>query len=485
LSQALPLPIVIPLIGALVVPLIGLRSARAAHWFALASLLLGFGSACRVFTEALKLGSVSHSAGGWPAPWGIELVADPIGAALAGLVLAIALLVWIYSGRDEPRTGLSAGAFASLYLLLVGGLVGMTLTGDLFNLYVFIEISGLAAYALTAAGGERAVVASFRYLLVGTVASSFYLLGVGYLYALTGTLNMVDVAARLPASGATSSLVVALALITIGLAVKAALFPLHGWLPDVYSYAPTPVAAFSAGVMAKVSVYALIRILYEVLGATGPAQQALPLLTWAASIAMLAGSAMAIAQRDVRRMLAYSSVAQMGAILLGVSLANTAAMIGALLHVLHHALMKSCLFLIAGGVAGPSHTVPLDRFAGLGQRMPVTSAAFLVATLSLIGLPPTAGFFSKYYLVLGAIESGEGIAVFALVVSSLLTAGYCFRLLERVYLRSPGEDAPTGELPAAMLVPIATLAAAIAVVGFANQPIVARVIRAALPAGLE
>lgn len=485
MSQALPLPIVVPLIGALAVPLIGLRSVRAAHRFTLVSLLLGLAAACRVLAETLTLGSVRHAVGGWPPPWGIELVADPIGAALAVLVLGVASLVWIYSGRDASSPGLSGGAFAALYLLLVSGLVGMTLTGDLFNLYVFLEISGLAAYALTAGGGERAVVASFRYLIVGTVAGSCYLLGVGYLYALTGTLNMADMAARLPASGSSSALAVALALVTIGLAVKAALFPLHGWLPDVYSYAPTPVAAFSAGVMAKVSIYALIRILFEVFRAAGPAEHALPLLSWAACIAMLAGSALAIAQREVKRMLAYSSVAQMGAILLGVSLANPAAMIGAMLHVLHHAVMKSCLFLIAGGVAGPSQGVRLDRFAGLSRRMPVTSTAFLIATLSLIGLPPTAGFFSKYYLVLGAIEAGDGVAVFALVVSSLLTAGYCFRLLERVYLRAPTDDSPTAELPAGMLTPIAALAVAVALVGLFNQPIVAYVIRAALPTSLQ
>ena len=199
-------------------------------------------------------------------------------------------------------------------LLVTGasGLLGITLTGDLFNLYVFLEISSLAVYALLASGGDRAVVATFRYLIVGTVAASFYLLGLGYLYAVTGTLNMADLAMRLPEVGGGSAVTVGVVLIVVGLAIKMAVFPLHGWMPDAYTYAPPPVTMFIAAVMSKVSAYALVRVLFFVLPATGAVEPALAVLSWVAAGGVLGGSVLALAQTDVGRMLVYSSVVQMG-----------------------------------------------------------------------------------------------------------------------------------------------------------------------------
>jgi multicomponent Na+:H+ antiporter subunit D len=411
---------------------------------------------------------------------------------MALLIGGMALPAVLYAG--PAVSGWPAGqvgAFYSLFLLLVTGLLGMVVTGDLFNLYVFLEISSLAAYALLASGGSRAVVATFRYLLIGTIAATFYLLGVGYLYAVTGTLNMADLTALLPSIVTSSPFVVAVAFVTIGLAIKAALFPLHGWLPDVYTYAPAPVSGFIAAVMAKVSAYALLRVLVFVLQTEGAAGQALLVLHWASVVAILAGSLLALVQQDLRRMLAYSSVGQMATVVLGMALGTHAALQGALLHMLNHAVMKGCLFLAVGGVQWRTGHVQLADLVGMGQRLPLTMAAFGVAAGSMVGLPPTAGFFSKWYLLTGALEAQDWSAVLVLILSSVLSMVYFFRVLEVAYLRQPAAPvhAPRArarrpELPWSMLLPIVLLAVLIILLGVWNQVIVTQVIQYALPRGV-
>jgi multicomponent Na+:H+ antiporter subunit D len=488
MSAHLPvLIVVVPLLAAAVVPLVSFRSARLARGVTLAALAATVAIACAALGRALEEGTIRYHLGGWPPPWGIEYVVDPLAGAVAVLVAAFGLLVAVYAGpflAGVPRIG--AGGFHAVYLLLVTGLLGMTVTGDLFNLYVFLEISSLAAYALIALGGPLGVVASFRYLLLGTVAGSFYLLGVGYLYALTGTLNMADMAVRLAPLGDSPGVTVGVALIVVGLAIKMALFPLHGWLPDAYTFAPTPVTGLVASVMTKVSAYALFRILFFVVTPAAIAADALTLLGWAAAVAVVAGSAMALAQTDVRRMLAYSSVGQMGYIVLGIAIGTPLALAGALLHILNHAVVKGCLFLAAGGVQFQMDATHVAGYAGASRRLPVSMAAFAIAAASLVGLPPTAGFFSKWYLLLAAVEGGLWPFALALVASSLMTAVYLFRVIQRSYFAEcPDAARPRGllrELPAGMLAPIVLLAAATLLIGILNQSIVTHVIAFALPA---
>jgi multicomponent Na+:H+ antiporter subunit D len=243
--------------------------------------------------------------------------------------------------------------------------------------------------------------------------------------------------------------------------------------------------------MTKVSVYVLLRVLYFVLRTEGAAQHALTLLGWASAVAILAGSLLALAQRDIRRMLAYSSVGQIAYIILGITLATPAAMLGALLHILNHAVMKGCLFLVVGGVQWRTGHNQIPEFTGMGRRMPLTMAAFVVAALSMIGIPPTAGFFSKWYLLTGALEARDGIAVAVLIASSLLSAGYFFRVFAVAYFSPP--EVPTNEpatlvwrqeLPGSMLGPIAVLALAILALGLWNQSVIRHVIQPALPQAL-
>lgn len=497
ITHAPVLIVIIPLVIALVLPLIALRSvllARALLLLTLAAVGLLAGTA---LSRVLESGTWHYALGGWAPPWGIEYVVDPLSGGMAVLIIVIAFLVAVYAGpHQQSWTPSRAGVFASLYLLLVTGLLGIVLTGDLFNLYVFLEISSLAGYALLANGNIRSAVATFRYLIIGTIAATFYLIGVGYLYALTGSLNMADIATRLPGVTNSSVFIAAIVFIVIGLTIKAALFPMHGWLPDAYTYAPAPVIGFISAVMAKVSAYALFRVLYFVLRPEGAVQQAMTFLSWAAAIGIVLGSLFALAQRDIRRMLAYSSIGQMGYILLGIALGTPAALIGALLHVLNHAVMKGCLFLIAGGVHWRTGRHTIDEFVGMNRRMPITMAAFVVAALSMIGLPPTAGFFSKWYLLSGALEANAWPCAAALILSSLLSAVYFFRVIEISYLRQPdGAAASAGEhaahpapapitrheLPARMLVPILVLATGILVLGLLNQTVVTQVIQQALP----
>ncbi|HJN44367.1 MAG: hypothetical protein CL477_04280 [Acidobacteria bacterium] len=489
MSEHLPILIVLcPLAAALLVPLAARLSPRLARGIAVAAPVGALVCAVAALRVALDRGPWHYYLGGWAPPWGIEYVVDPLGGGMATLVALLASLVAIYAGPYlRARSAFRAAIFDSLFLLLTGGLLGITLTGDLFNLYVFLEISSLAAYALLASSGERAVVATFRYLLIGTIAASFYLLGLGYLYALTGTLNMGDLAMRLAEADGGSAMTVGVVLIVVGLAIKMAVFPLHGWMPDAYTYAPPPVTMFIAAVMSKVSAYALVRVLFFVLPATGVVETALAVLSWVAAGGVLAGSILALAQTDVRRMLVYSSVGQMGYVVLGLSLGNATALTGALLHVVGHAVAKGCLFGAVGSLPRQTVQAEVAGFAGASRRAPLTMAAFTVAALSLVGLPPTAGFFSKWYLLQGALEVDAWFFAAVLLMSSLLSAVYFFRVIERIYFAAdsaaaePGAPRRRTQPSLRMLGPVITLGAAVLLIGIFNGRLVAAVISRALP----
>ena len=478
--------VVIPLVTAIMTPLVARMNVRAAQVLDTGVCLTVFLCATTALLRVLDTGPWHYELGGWAPPWGIEYVIDPLSAGMAMLVSFVATLVSIYA--DAQRRQLPegrSGLFDSLFLLLVAGLLGIVVAGDMFNLYVFLEVASLAAYGLLSTGGTRAVVATFRYLLLGTIAASFYLLGVGYLYAMTGTLNMADLTTHVPTIVGTAPFGVAVTFIVLGLAIKMAVFPLHAWQPDAYAYAPAAVTGFMAAVMSKVSAYALFRILYFVLRAEGAAAQIISVMGWVAIAGAVAGSVMALAQTDVRRMLAYSSVSQMGFILFGFSLLNPDALTGALLHIVNHAVMKGCLFLAVGVIVWRTRAVTVNGFSGMSQRLPWTSAVFTLAALSMIGLPPTAGFFSKWYLLRGAVDASAWAFVATLVFSSLLSAVYFFRLIERMYFFTPSDEgvrrARLFEVPIGMLGPVVTLGAAVLLLGLLSHPIVVTVVRAALP----
>lgn len=460
---------------------------RALAWpVAFASLVATLANALALLQRVVQHGPVRHSLGGWPAPVGIEYVVDGLGAFVVAVIAAIAVLVAIYARAAVPHEQPEQEvAFLGMLLTLLLGLTGMVLTGDLFNLYVFFEISALAGYSLLAVGSDLAPLASFRYLLLGTTGASFYLLGIGFLYFLTGSLNMADVARLLPTVQDNPALPAALALIVVGIGLKMAMFPLFGWLPDAYTHACSTTTAIIAPVMTKVAAFALLRILFFVFGidlvvAMLPAGT---LIAWLSAIGIVVASALAIAQRDVKRMLAYSSIAQVGYIGVGIGLANPFALTGAVLHILNHATMKCCLFLVAGSVAQHAGRASVAEYAGLGRLMPWSFASFTLAALAMVGLPPTNGFFSKWYLLLGTIGAGDWLLAAVVVGSSLLTAGYFFRLLERVYTRPLAGEAPppTGDAALALRAPAVILGVAVLVLGLCNAWIVTEVLQPSLP----
>ena len=460
----------------------------------LAALAVSCAAAVATARTALAGSPAVYHLGGWMPPWGIEFRIDELGALMVLLLSGVTLVVAAYSRRSilQELPGHET-PFYCLYLLLVAGLHGIVATADLFNMYVFLEITSLASYTLVALAGGAALVAAFRYVILGTVGAAFYLLAVGYLYSITGTLNMSDLAGLLPALHDSNALRVGFAFLVIGLGIKMALFPLHAWLPGAYAEAPSAVSALIAATTTKVAAFALIRMLFLVFEPSFSIE-VLPvaeLLAWAGAAAMVFGSVLALAQTDLKRLLAYSSVAQIGYIALGAGLANADGLTGGLLHVVNHAVMKGCLFLAAGAIVYRTGTRDIAALGQLGARMPWTAGAFTVAAFAMVGIPPGAGFFSKLYLILGAVEAGRWVFVVAILLSSLLALAYFVKVIRRMYFPAEGPGGVAAgageprrdEAPASMVAPTVILAACTVLLGLVNGAIVSRFIAPALPAG--
>ena len=474
LLEHLPLLLVaIPLLAAPLCVLIDRR--EASWWIAVAASGASFSSAVYLLAMVAGSGTVNYHLGGWAPPWGIELRVDLLGAYVLLIVTAMAPAVLLFARRSvEKEIPTENGPrFYAAFLLVFAGLAGITATGDAFNVFVFLEISSLASYALISMGRERrALTAAFQYLIMGSIGATFILIGIGFLYMMTGTLNMQDLAERLPAVSDTGTVRAGFAFLTVGIGLKLALFPLHLWLPNAYAYAPSVVSAFLAATATKVAVYALLRFLLGVFGidfALGqmPLDMILLLLGLAA---VLSASLVALYQENVKRMLAYSSVAQIGYMAIGIGLASSAGISAAVLHLFNHALMKGALFLALGAVAYRLGTVCIRDFAGLGYRMPWTMAAIVIGGLSLIGVPPTAGFVSKWYLVLATLELGLWPVALLILVGSFMALVYVWRLVEAAYFDPlPKGREAVREAPLTMLIPVWLLTAANLHFGFHTE----------------
>jgi multicomponent Na+:H+ antiporter subunit D len=444
-DAVLPLLIALPLLAATVPLLAGLWVDTAGWPVAMTtSLLVSALAGWLTWTVSpwSTTGSqrLVHDLAGYPAPYGIELVGDGLSAILALLISVVAVAVLIY-GRT---TGPQSNAFYSGYLLLTGGLLGMALTGDLFNLFVFLEIVGLVSYALIASNDDgRAAYGALKYLFLGTTGASLYLIGVGYAFVATGTLNMGDMATELAALGYSDPLVqAAFGFILVGFMLKIAIFPLHTWQPDAYTYAPDTVSAYISALVSTTAAYALIRIAYGVF--TVDFFAANPLLTDAvllvASISIVVGSLLALLQTGIKRVFAYSSVAQFGMILAAIGLNSETALFGAVIHLVGHGLMKATLFMGAGVLASAYDATTIADYAGLAKREPITSGMMAITGLALVGIPPSVGTLGKWFIALGAIEEGSWSVAAVIFVSTLLTLTYIGRLIEALYFTQPADD---------------------------------------------
>lgn len=458
------LAVLLPLMSAPLCVLID--RARAGWLIALIASWLSFAASIGLLIQVGDGSALSYRLGGWAPPWGIEYRVDLLAAFVLLIVTAIASLVMMFA-KDSVEQEIPHERIARFYaalLLVFAGLAGIVVTGDAFNVFVFLEISSLASYAVISMGHDRrALNAAFEYLVMGTIGATFILIGIGFLYMMTGTLNMQDLAARLPEVSDTRTVRAAFAFLTVGIGLKLAMFPLHLWLPNAYAYAPSTVTAFLAATATKVAVYVMLRFMLGVFSSDFAfgAMPLEPILMGLGLIGILSASLVAVFQFNVKRMLAYSSVAQIGYMLLGIGLASTTGVAAATLHIFNHALMKGALFLALGAVAYRIGGVTLRDFQGLGRRMPWTMAAIAIGGLSLIGVPPTAGFVSKWYLVLGTLEQGLWPIALLVLIGSLLAVIYVWRLVEAAYFGTADTDVPEiREAPLSMLIPIWILVAA-------------------------
>ncbi|MDD4563026.1 MAG: monovalent cation/H+ antiporter subunit D family protein [Syntrophomonadaceae bacterium] len=471
MTEHLPvLVIIIPLVLALIAPVAG-RLNRIYSWaIALLATLFSFVGSVLLLHQVMYSGAISYWMGGWEPPWGIEYVIDYFSGFVLVIVSFLAVAVTIFARKsvadeiDEKKIP----AFYGVYLLFIVGLMGMIVTGDIFNLYVFLEISSLTGYALVAMGKRRkAPLAGFRYLVIGTVGATFILLGIGYLYIATGTLNMADLGARLPGLFNSKLVITAFAFFAIGFSIKIALFPLHTWLPDAYTYAPSAVSALMASTGTKVGAYSFIRIIFTVFGVQVFLNQWVSVPYFfliIASVAMLVGSILAIAQTNIKKMLAYSSVSQIGYIILGVALMNPIGLQGGLLHIFNHALMKCALFMSVGCIAYKTGITNIADLKGLGFKKPYSMVAFTAGALSMIGIPLTVGFVSKWYLAMGSLENGMWYLIPVIVISSVLMLVYFWRVIDNIFFKA-GDAVKMPATPASMLIPTVVVAALCLVFG--------------------
>jgi multicomponent Na+:H+ antiporter subunit D len=442
-SHWLPALVAIPIAGGVLAPIF---SRRTASVWGLAVLAATLGVAL-FLTGLLAEGVVSYPMGGWPVPFGVELRFDILSGFATAVALISALAIAFSLGADGPVT--APEGIAAL-LLCTGGMMGFLVAGDFFTLFVFLEILSISAYGMVGMSDERgAGIAAFRYLLMGATASIVILLSVGLLYALTGSLNVGDVQLRLPDGGL--PLYLALGGFTAGFLLKAAAFPLHVWLPDAHATAPSAVSAILSGLVVKMGVIGLLR--------TPGLGQVSELLVWIGAASLLAGALFALVQDDLKRLLAYSTVSNIGLIVLGLPLHRT----GATIHILNHAVVKAALFLAAGAFIHRAGSRALD---GVGRCMPVTTAAFAVGAMAVIGIPPTAGFTGKWLITVGALEVGRPVFAVILLLSSLILALCYARFLVALAFRPARTDIQ--EAPVSMLVPILLLVALSVVLGLAG-----------------
>jgi len=472
--------VVLSLFSAFTIFVAGWFEKKSCVFISIATLVTQFILSIMILHHVLTRGPIHYWLGGWQPPWGIEYVMDALNAYVLIVLLFLALVCAIYSKKNiEHELPQKRVSFYTIYQLLITGLCGITVTGDIFNMYVFIEITSLSAYALIAARGKIALKASFTYLILGSIGACFFLLGIGFLYSVTGSLNIHDLSLLLPPLYGNRVVKAAFVFFIVGLSIKMALFPLHTWLPDAHAFAPSEISAMLSGIIIEIATYAFIRVAFSVF--TVNFIKLLPIfdiLCWVAATAIIIGSILAITQLNLKRMLAYSSVANMGYIMLAVGLSTSATnypwggLTPASMHILNHALMKGCLFLVAGAFIYKADLWYIADLRGLGRKMPYTCAAFAIAALSMIGVPPSVGFVSKLYIILASLEAKKIVFVVIILLSSLLNLVYFWRVIETLYMKreegkehSSTSSSSKNELPLSMLIPVLTLASLCIIMG--------------------
>ena len=486
MSHQLPaILFLLPLFAAISMPVVCLKHR---HWSKSISLTI---LAAMVLVSILNLhnvvnhGEVRYAFSGWTAPLGIEWVADGLASVILVLLSVLGLLGVVFTGPTSPKAlGGRIVNYYTLILLFFSALTGIVFAADFFNIFVFLEVAAISSYALIGVAGGRALFAAFRYLILGTIGASIYLLGVSYLYAVTGTLNMADMADKLPFLLGSKALVGGLLFIFIGLGIKMALVPFHSWMPEAYAYAPDSVSPIMASLLTKIVLLAWVRIIYWVLNAS-IAIFDIPILQLVAVLGALAaviGASLALAQRDIKMMFAYGGVSHIGIILIGIGQGNQTGFVGGIFYLLNDAVMQAALFFIAGVAFYQYGVRTIDDLGRVGKQAPWLTGSLIVVALGMIGLPPTGGFFGKWNIILGALEASNYVSVAAVLLSTLLTLAYFVKLFEGIFRQtSTGLDLQFGEFPLSFKMTLGVTSAAIMLLGLFSSPIVQLLLNHALP----
>ncbi len=465
--------VVFPLIAA---PFCAVMPWKKLSWFLASAIsLITFIIALSICYYVVHNGPIYYVMGGWEAPFGIEYRVDLLNALMLVMVSAIGALtsVYSYNSVDSEIESARQPSFYCLFLLCLAGLLGMLITNDIFNIYVFLEISSLASYALISLGKDRrALVAAFEYLILGTIGATLILLSIGLIYSMTGTLNISDISVRLPGLSNTLTIKAAMALFVMGLSLKMAVFPLHMWMTKSYTHAPSVITAFLAGTASKVAVYLFIRVLFTIFGYKFLPIYISEILIILALFSIVVGSLVAVYQDNVKTMLAYSSVANIGYIVLAIAIANRSGISAAVLTLFAHSFAKSALFMAVGCVAIKTGGVNIKNFKGIAAKMPFTMAAFLLAGLSLIGVPGTAGFLGKWSMLQALFEKNMWPVFVVVIFSSLLSIVYIWRIIEVAYFKDNFDEVEKiSEAPFAMIMSLWVLVGASLFFGIYTKPL--------------
>ena len=493
-SQYPALIVTVPLLSALFISIAGWVNKRWCFPIAVAALGIAAYSSIGLLFRVMNEGVIVYKLGGWDPPMGIAYYVDHLNGLVLVVVSIVAFLNIIAAKKSvEQEFPDKTAPFYTLYVLMVTGLLGIVVTGDAFNLYVLLEIAALTGYGLIAMGGGRGPLSALNYLYMGTIGACFDLLGIGYLYIMTGSLNMVDIARILPDLYQSKAVMAAFIICMVGVWIKMAFFPLHAWLPNAYTYAPSASSSLIAPLVTKVMIYVMIRLIltiftpefsFNILAVSRP-------IVWLAVIAIVMGALLALKETNLKKMLTYIIVAEVGYMVGGAWLGNRVGMTGAILHIANDALMTLCVFMAAGNIVYKVKGADFEDLQGLFRKMPFTMGAFVVGAMSMIGVPPTCGFFSKWYLISGAIQAGHYGFMAALLFSSLVNVVLFFRIFEICFYEPfsdhHGHDhhpEPMDEAPVTMLVPLFIVAAILVLVGLYTGDIVNHIVEFAIPKGL-
>ena len=486
-TQHLPaLVIIVPLFAAYLTPVFSRWRKSWVVPTTLGALTFMLVASLYMAWQVMHTGPFIYEMGNWAPPWGIELSIDYLAVFAAITFSSVGLIILIYGTKDllhELKEGV-VGWYYTLYLLLMASMFGMVLTNDLFNLFVFVEICAIASCGIISIKESRECIeAAFKYLVLSAVGSGCVLLAIAMIYMVTGHLNFTFVSQGLSEAMYLYpyNLLAALALLLVGLGVKAALFPLHVWLPDAHSSAPSPSSAVLSGLVIKVYAIAMIKLLYrvfppELLGMV----PVMEILLWMSTLAIIIGSMFAIVQDDIKKMLAYSSIAQIGYVFLGVSLMSQNALTGGILHIFNHAIMKAMLFLAAGAFIYCTGTRKLSELKGIGHTMLIPTVAFSIGAFAMVGIPMTNGFISKWHLALGALDIGRPFFAVVILLSSLFNGIYYLPIIVNAFFGEPeGRVAEPKALPLQMSIPLVVLAFGVMFFGLFPSSIVGIVSKAA------